>query len=266
VAWLYRRVTTALFTHIYITSHKAWLKRHSLGAHWSECKTGFEYSLEITLPIDPVKRPPRIALRQTSKPIASIEFIFAADAGGVVYQHKVHAINVESKPVIISLDSVPTQDVPRVDESGVSFTWRSYRLLNIQVSFKDGTSASEAETIRSSLTHTWFLQSTWVLVNGVRLNADAIRRAQEDIARYFTFGFGRPRIVVYSLRPSRRQPRRQFIKYYLSRPVAWICQQSVTAKILFWCAIWSKNWKFTDEGELMHRNQWNARASSSSAE
>lgn len=250
VTWLYQRIRTALFGDALIKSHKLWAKRRQLGAEWDKCRAGFEYSLKVSLPLDPEKTPPQIALRQMDKPIASIEFVIAAEAGGAIYQHKVHAIDVGTKPVVISLDAIPQQSVPRIDDEGASFAWDSYSLKNIEVRFLDGAMSHQSATLRSSLTHGWFF-SKWGRLRGARVNMNAIAHAQQEIALYFRFRLGQPSIVVYSPIPSRRRPRRWPAKYYLTRPLAWLGQKKRVSRALFWCAIWSGVWQFTEAGDLV---------------
>lgn len=245
------QIGKVLLKDSYMKSNLLWVERHRLGAHWTKSDAGFDYSVEMALVTDHELRQPRIALRQTQEPIKKISFMFVAESAGVFYQHRIEAVDVGTKPVVLNLSNIPRQALPIVSATGPRFTWDTYNLSDVTVHFLSGETKTQSESLTSALTQTWFWQSKWVYRWGRHWNLNAIKNAQDNIALYWRYGFGYPVVVRFS--PHCVRPRMPPLRYVASRLIAWIFGTHWASRSLFWLALWSGLYSFDNSGKFSPR-------------
>jgi hypothetical protein len=144
------------------------------------------------------------------------------------------------------------------DKHGIQFTWNQFHICVKQLKFEDGIEVLPYETLRSSLTHTGFLNSEWNKLWGVHWNLDAIKFARTELKIYWRHGFGHPRNIVYLPHEEWIKVKPKFIpfwrvKVFLTRPIAWTMSTDILLRIQFWVAIWSGLFLLSDEVGLQWR-------------
>lgn len=238
-----------LFLQIYVQSHSFWASMRALGSQWQN--TGyFEYSIYLPQMTDPEElRSTRLALRSSGKPIATLGLVVEAVSTRYRFQQSVSVHDIDTTPVIVTLSGIPHQDVDRFDPAhGVlCFNWNQCSIKVNKLICGDGTEVKCFSLATSTLTHTWFLNSSWVRFNETFYNTDAIEFAMREIGEYWKFGFMN-NALPYPIGQGSKGP-----AFYLVLPVRWLMANRFCVWLQFWLSIWSKRGGFDREGRFTRR-------------
>lgn len=247
--WLWDQATKCLFLPTYRHSHGVWRKRHCLGAYWSDCTNYMEYSLYLPHAADPEPRIPIIALRAKDGVIHSASFVFQAESDAVCFQEPISVRNLTQKPVLWKLQNIPYQELLHADDRGIRFSWDEYRIINLRLSFKDGSAIEQDTSLRSNLTHTWLLNSEWDKRWGIMWNLDVVKFAKSELAIYWRFGFWRSGTYLYATESFVQRTLVSTIR----QPIEWLMTRNISLSIQFWLALWSGMWCLDDDWRLAWR-------------
>lgn len=255
LGWAYNKLSQRLMLSTYRWSHERWARRHQLGAHWMTLGDHIEYSVRIATLADPEPRISRIAFRATEQELEKVELVFEAVGGGIRYQEPISLGNLNRQPIVWTLDNIPYADLAGTSDRGLFFSIESFRILNCKLHLRDGQKLEIATSLTVSLMQNWLLNDEWVWRWRQRWNCNSIRWAKQGLREYWRFGFGRPRVIIFSPLPSRswRKP----VWGTVAQSIGWVmgCRWLVT--IQFWLAIWSRLFVLNEDERLQWR--WAAR-------
>jgi len=236
---------------VYYRSHGVWVHRNRIGAHWKPLGTHLEYSIYIGKLTDPEPRHTYIAIRAKERSIITrASFVFEAASAFQRYQEPIILHDLDRIPIKWTMRNIPNDRVFHSPDQGIIFQLNSYRFTNIELTMPNGIVIKECNSLKSTLTHTWFLNSEWIRVDGRYLNLDAIKFCRDDIAIYWRFGFCRAKYYYPGLCRSRLTI--IVICNFLSRPLSAVMSSDLAVKFQFWLAALTF-WHFSEEGKLVPR-------------
>ena len=248
--WLYGRAVRAFVLPLYRRSHARWVRRTRLGSEWRSLGNHLEYSIWVGQLTDPEPRHSRIAVR--ALPGVQVEcasFVFEAASESQRFQEPITLHDVDRTPITWTMRNIP-HDEPIVFPNGnIGFRWDSSRFTNIEIRVAGAAAVREPNSFRSTYTHTWFLNSEWINLDGVFHNLDAVKLCKENIAVYWRFGFCTPK--VFSAGRVDRVTTQDVVTL-MTRPVARLMSSRLAVAIQFWVAALTI-YRFSDDGELVLR-------------
>ncbi|WP_172670442.1 hypothetical protein [Chromobacterium subtsugae] len=213
-----------------------------------------EYSLYLAHATDQDPKVSRIAVRATRQDLHRVSMVFEAESDVVRYQESIVLHNVNRKAIVWTLSNIPHQMLIQTSvNEGVRFSLDECGFRNIKVTLDDGTEKHAFDTMQSSLTHTWHLNSEWKYRWGRYWNLDAVKWAKQQMALYWRFVFGMPRVRVYT--PSGPPTQFNLTQLWIvaTRPLAWVMATNMLLDLQFWLAIWSGMFIINSESELQLR-------------
>lgn len=236
-SWVWERVTRGLLYETYARSHERWSSNHRLGSHWDALGDHLEYSVNLAQPTYPESRVGKLALRATGEAVAGVELFFEARGLGIKYQQRISLCNVDDTPMICNLTNIPMMQYVASPGDCISFTVEDFRFLQCEVKLSSGEKVRAFDSVRSYLTHSWLLSDDWSYRWGYWWNCNSIKFAKHELSTYWRWGFGLPRVRVYT--PRTTSPYRKSLMQALLQGFGWLMGSAPLVTVQFWFAIWS---------------------------
>lgn len=254
VKWIWQRVTKVLLYKTYFASHQKWAARHRLGAQWHHLGAHLEYSVRLAQPTDSEPQISRLALRSTGGSLAKVDLYFEALGAGIRYQEKISVCDVDHRPIVCSLKSIPVQEFVGGQDSGIAFSVEHVQLRQCVVQRSSGEVLPARDSVIFTMSHSWIMHDEWAHGWGRWWNCNAIKFAKGELALYWRFAFGLPQYRVYS--PYAAYSRHKFSLRPILQGFGWIMAQPLLASVQFWLAIWSGLYVMDKDDRLCSR--WSA--------
>ncbi|WP_155639550.1 hypothetical protein [Burkholderia multivorans] len=231
-AWFRDKLARLFMLPTYRRSHAVWVKRSCLGANWKPLWAGVEYDISVPHPAYPEPRICRVAFRAPETPVRSAEMILEVRGAGIRYQEHIRLHDINSRPIVLSLRSVPELDVELTGDN-IFFSVDEYVFLSGTVVLSDGTERKYDTSLLHSLIQNWLFNDEWVTRWGRWWNCNEVMNAKRLIAEYwrFRFGYGTTR----------------------SRVLGNTLGTSWAVSVQFWLAVSSRLFVLSDDGELILR-------------
>lgn len=255
IAWLCEKLSDWLLKRMvlptYRLSHERWARHHRLGAHWEPLGEHIEFSVDLERPTDSAPKASRIAFRGKTTEVTKLKIVFEAWGGSVRYPENITVYDIDERPIIWTLANIPCQDIVVLDDGRVQFSIEQFQLRRCELLLKGGTHIKLPDSMIATLGHNWFLSDEWVFRWGLHWNVNSIKWAKISIQEYWRFGFGRPKVIVYS--PfSNKSYREPFWRIGL-RPIGWVMSLSWVVTAQFWLCLWSRQFILSAEDRLQWR-------------
>jgi hypothetical protein len=250
-SWIWDKATVHLFRPTYVRSHNRWLRRHRLGSHWESFDDVLEYSIYLPISLEPEPRTPLIAFRSKNDDVVNLSVVFEAESDTTRFQEKISVVNLTKKPIICKMSKIPHQEVIGMYANGwPRFLIDEYRFLDWQIQLTRNRKIHLERSVTSHLMQCWAVNSTWSEKWECNWNLDAIVWAKRELAIYWQFGFGMPRVRIYG--PGGHSSSFD-LTFYITRPIAKLMSAKFAVSIQFWVAIWSTLWILNDDDQLQWR-------------
>ncbi|MGN8134613.1 hypothetical protein ACTJLC_07785 [Paraburkholderia sp. 22099] len=231
-AWCWDKLTRLFMLPTYRRSHAAWLRRNSLGTSWKPLWDGVEYDISFPHPAYPEPRVCRVAFRTHGPEVRSADMILEVRGAGIRYQEHIRLQDINSRPIVLSLRSVPELDIALKNDE-FSFSVEDYVFLSGKFVLRDGDERSHETSLRHSLIQNWLFNDEWVNRWGRWWNCNEIKHAKRLLEEFWGFRFG-----YRTLRSA-----------ILGKTLG----TSWAVSIQFWLAVSSQLFVLSDDGELRLR-------------
>ncbi|VWD54729.1 hypothetical protein BLA18110_07968 [Burkholderia lata] len=251
LGWAFDRLTQRIMRPTYEWSHEKWEQRERLGSWWYSLGDHVEYTIRVATLVDPESYSSQIAFRSPKAELDQLDLVFDAFGSGVRYQHQISISGLDGRPVVHTLTHVPRDDFLDHIKEGIFFSVESYKITNCRIRLHSGETINVEDSKTMHLDHDWILNGKWVTRWGRTFNCNAIDWAKRDIQLYWKFGFGRPKVIVFSADPSR-----------CTRITAWrrlaialgqVMGSHWLVTVQFWLAIWSGLYVLNEDERLQRR-------------
>lgn len=172
----FERATNWMFMPTLLASHRHWLSRRGLFAHWQAIGRGIEYSLHIpTKHFENTATPvARIALRCCGGEIDSLVVTVEARLGKIVYDETRLVSSIRGEVTrVIALPGIPLQNVFST-EDGVGCSYDSFRVRISSITERGVTRVINLSGPSCTPTFTDYLNGRFTRRQGLVLNMDEI--------------------------------------------------------------------------------------------
>lgn len=250
-SWVWQRITKMLLYKTYSGSHQKWNSHYQLGARWEPLGSYLEYSFRLAQPTDHKPQISKFALRSTGQRLSNVDLYFDACGAGVRYQEKISVCDVDRTPMVWNLINVPVLNLVGDPRKAVRFSVEEVQLRQCVIRLSDGETLPPCSTTRISPSQSWLLSDEWVYRWGHWWNCNAIKFTKGEIALYWRFCFGFPRIRAYS--PYVTDTRRRLTIQALLRCIGLVMAFPPLVTVQFWLAIWSRLFVIDRDDRLCFR-------------